>query len=59
MIRIFKKSVGLCETCGTPVTGKYRIGDNLYCADDYEREMEKSKSEFLRKQLKVFRKLFQ
>lgn len=56
---VFKKRCGECRDCPTPVNEKYRIGDNLFCAEHYEKEKEKHKTTILRKQKENFDKLFQ
>jgi hypothetical protein len=41
--KIFSSVDAVCHICGTPLgtPNDRKIGDNYYCADDYEREKEK------------------
>ena len=43
--KAFNKLQDVCIVCGTPTNGKYLIGDNDYCGDDYQQEIEKPENE--------------
>lgn len=58
MKEVFSKKYGKCRDCPTPVNEKYQIGDDLFCAEHYEKELEKPKNDILRKQKQNFDKLF-
>lgn len=58
MIQVFEKTVGKCKVCKTPVSGKNKIGDDLYCDEDYEKEQEKPANKLIKLKAKRFKKMF-
>ena len=58
MIQVFEKTVGKCKVCKTPVSGKNKIGDKLYCDDHYEKEQEKPANKLIKIKAERFKKLF-
>lgn len=50
----------ICEICGTPVDGRRRIGDDVYCQTHFDMEsaQEKSMNDFINKKEKQFKKHF-
>lgn len=60
MKEVFKHTEANCKICGTPTNGKRKIGNDYYCADDFERESIQEKLTTLRNRehLKEHRKIF-
>ena len=40
--KAFELVQDVCVECGTPTDGRYRIGNNDYCSDDYTRYKERN-----------------
>lgn len=57
---LFNKVDTVCYICGTPLTSPNDrcIGDKFYCADDYQRELEKVRNKEKLRANERFRKNF-
>lgn len=57
---VFHNVKAYCRDCGEPVSGHYKIGDDYYCAGDYNRyfdkEIEREKEKERRESKKIINK---
>jgi hypothetical protein len=57
---VFEKVDTVCAVCGTPLTtpNEYCIGNNSYCVDDFQRELEESRNRDKFNRNKKIKKIF-
>ena len=60
MIKIFPKTSTVCIKCGTPLQGKnvLFIGDDAYCSEHYDKELEKPDNDIKKSEMDWFAKHF-